>query len=120
MSSALKKASSFLLAIIGHEFLASRLAVVVNPGVSFGVEFPLVFIILLNLVILFLFLGRKDWGLFLISMGGLINLLDRIRFDYVRDYWQFLGTGLYNNLNDWLIAIGLLIFSVELIWTKLK
>lgn len=120
MSSAVKKASSFLGAVLIHELLGSYLPVVVNPGITLGVQLSVELIGLLNLVIFALFINRKDWGLFLISVGGVSNLIDRLRFGYVRDYWQFLGTGLYNNLNDWLIIVGLLIFSFEFIWQKSK
>lgn len=120
MSNAVKKTSSFAVFLAIHEVLSFNLAVIVNPGISFGVEMPLLLIILINIILIVLFLNRRDWGLFLISVGGLINLIDRIRFGYIRDYWQFLGTGIYNNLNDWLIIIGLIIFSLGIIWKKSK
>ena len=52
------------------------------------------------------------------SVGGWINLIDRLIFGYVRDYWT-LGW-VYNNLADWLIQIGIIIFLSELWIKKLK
>jgi lipoprotein signal peptidase len=119
VSNVVKRTSSFLFFWIIHEISGRFFTVVVNPGISFGIELPFILIILINLILVVLYLNRKDWGLFLISTGGLINLADRIRFGYIRDYWH-LGMGIYNNLNDWLIIIGLIIFSLELIWKKSK
>ena len=67
------------------------------------------------LVILILFLLNKHnvKGGWVIVVGGVGNFVDRIRFDGVRDYWK-LGWGLYNNLNDWLIAIGVVWLLVGL------
>lgn len=58
-------------------------------------------------------------GLFLIVIGGALNTYERIRFGHVHDYWNFLGTGIYNNINDWLIGIGLILFLIS-IWKKKK
>jgi len=55
-------------------------------------------------------------GLLLILVGGGLNLFERFKYGYVNDYWNFLGTGIYNNINDWLISIGLILF----IWTSWK
>jgi len=52
-------------------------------------------------------------------IGGLINIVDRLVFGYVRDYWNF-GGALINNLNDWLIGVGVLLFLLEMIWKKQK
>ena len=58
-------------------------------------------------------------GLFLIVIGGGLNTYERVRFGQVHDYWNFLGTGIYNNINDWLIGIGLILFLIS-IWKKKK
>jgi len=58
-------------------------------------------------------------GLFLIVIGGALNTYERVRFGQVYDYWNFLGTGIYNNINDWLIGIGLVLFLIS-IWKKKK
>lgn len=92
-----------------------------NYGISFGISG--VFFILLSVVfvILFLFLAiKKGRGYWLIFIGGLLNLTERMIFGYVRDYWNFLGMGLYNNINDWIIGIGVLICLIDLLWKKSK
>lgn len=38
--------------------------------------------------------------------------MDRLFFGYVRDYWYFFG--IYNNLADWSIAIGVLLSIIEI------
>jgi lipoprotein signal peptidase len=55
-------------------------------------------------------------GLLLILLGGGLNLFERLVYGYVNDYWNFLGTGIYNNINDWLISIGIILF----IWVTIK
>ena len=60
---------------------------------------------------------RRLIGLSLIAIGGFNNLYERIVFGHVHDYWRFLSTNIYNNLNDWLIAIGLIIIIWE-VWKK--
>jgi len=92
-----------------------------NYGISFGIDG--VFFILLSaiFVVLFLFLAiKKGRGYWLIFIGGFLNLIERIMFGYVRDYWNFLGMGLYNNINDWIIGIGVLICLIDLLWKKSK
>ena len=51
--------------------------------------------------------ARVGWGLVL--GGGLLNLSERWRYGYVRDPWN-LGGIVYNNLADYFIAVGLLIY----------
>jgi lipoprotein signal peptidase len=91
---------------------------VTNYGVSFGLSFPgvLVWSILLLLFLIYWWWKDKSWGLLLMVFGGVLNLADRLIFGYVRDYWQIPGTNIYNNLNDWLIFVGLIIF----LWEKTK
>ena len=98
-----------------------RFLLIHNYGISFGISG--LFFIGLNviLVILFLFLAiKKGKGYWLIFIGGLLNLSERIIFGYVRDYWNFLGVGLYNNINDWIIGVGVLICLIDLLWKKSK
>jgi lipoprotein signal peptidase len=59
-------------------------------------------------------------GCIFIFIGGFLNLFERIIFGYVRDYWNFLGVGLYNNINDWIIGVGVLICLIDLLWKKSK
>lgn len=58
-------------------------------------------------------------GLLLIVIGGAFNTYQKIRFGVVHDYWNFLGLGIYNNLNDWMIGVGLLLYIIG-VWKKKK
>ncbi len=92
-----------------------------NYGISFGISGPFFIGLSVILVILFLFLAiKKGKGYWLIFIGGFLNLSERIIFGYVRDYWNFLGLGLYNNVNDWIIGVGVLICLIDLLWKKSK
>ena len=89
-----------------------------NFGVSLGLTFPGVCLIN-GLVIGMLFWWWKKnrlWGLLIIIAGGSLNLMERCVRGYVVDYWRIPGTNVYNNLNDWLIFGGAMIF----IWQYLK
>ncbi|MFA6185290.1 MAG: signal peptidase II [Candidatus Shapirobacteria bacterium] len=92
-----------------------------NYGISFGISG--FFFIALSVIFVFVFLvlsikkGRWYWFIFI---GGFLNLIERIMFGYVGDYWNFLGTGLYNNINDWIIGIGVLFCLIDLLWKKSK
>jgi lipoprotein signal peptidase len=103
-----------------HCWLSANNVVVKNYGISFGIEGW--FLIFLN-VILVALLTWVWWkndlgGINLIVVGGWINLFDRIIFGHVRDYWQ-LGS-VYNNVADWIIQIGVIIFLSKVWIKKLK
>ncbi len=68
----------------------------------------------------FLYMRHGSWGLMLVVSGGLVNFSDRLRFNFVRDYWNFFGSGIYNNINDWIIGLGVILFLIETIWKKSK
>lgn len=89
-----------------------------NSGASFGIEFVGLNILSLFLLILLLFIWRKDknWGWLLIILGGLLNLIERLVNGYVFDYLPIFGTNIYNNVNDYLIFIG----GIIVVWKKLK
>lgn len=112
--------SIWLLGELVHFSLASTNNIIKNYGISFGVNGG--FFIILNII--FLVILTKIWfknnllSLGLMLVGGWINLIDRLIFGYVRDYWT-LGW-VYNNLADWLIQIGVIIFLSELWIKKLK
>ena len=59
---------------------------------------------------------EKSWPILLIIGGGLLNFGERVFLGYVNDYWRIPGTNLYNNFNDWLIFLGVVLY----IWKKLK
>ena len=112
--------SIWLLGELVHFSLASTNNIIKNYGISFGINGG--FFIILNII--FVVILTKIWfknnllSLGLMSVGGWINLIDRLIFGYVRDYWT-LGW-VYNNLADWLIQIGIIIFLSELWIKKLK
>jgi len=92
-----------------------------NYGISFGMDGSVLIVLSIIFILLFLVLAiKKGRGYWLIFIGGLLNLIDRMVFGYVRDYWNFLGMGLYNNINDWIIGIGVLICLTDLLWKKSK
>lgn len=104
-----------------HEKLVDVSDVLIkNLGVSFGQYFPgmMILIILFCLIIFRFYLKEKNLFLLLVLAGGVVNLIDRIRFGFVRDYWQIGHSSLYNNVNDWLIFLGILLFLINLIWIK--
>ncbi len=100
-----------------HCWLSTLGDVVKNYGVSFGVKGW--FFVFLN--VFFVILLTKYWwkynyfGLNLIVVGGWVNAVDRLFLGYVKDYWK-LGI-IYNNLADWIIQIGIIIFLSQ-IWIK--
>ncbi len=89
-----------------------------NRGASFGINF--IGLNLLSIVILYLlfFLWQRDKskGWLLIILGGSLNLIERLVFGQVNDYWEIPFTNIYNNLNDYLIFIG----GIMVLWKKLK
>jgi len=92
-----------------------------NYGISFGIYG--IFFIVLNIIFVLLFFGlaiKKGRGFWLIFIGGAANLTERIILGYVRDYWNFLYSGLYNNINDWIIGVGVLFCLIDLLWKKSK
>lgn len=56
-------------------------------------------------------------GLILILAGGGANLVDRMSYGYVRDYWSLGIINVYNNINDWFIVMGTVIFIYNL-WKR--
>ena len=68
------------------------------------------------MVLIYWWIKERDWRLLFIIVGGLLNFLERLYRGYVVDYWRIPGTEIYNNINDWLIFIGLGLY----LWKKLK
>ena len=92
-----------------------------NYGISFGMNGSFLIILSIIFILLFLVLAiKKGRGYWFIFIGGFFNLIERMVYGYVKDYWNFLGTGLYNNINDWIIGLGVLICLIDLIWKKSK
>jgi len=81
-----------------------------NTGISFGINFPGVIVVeILTLAIIgfFLLKDKKNFGWWFIMIGGGLNLGERLLYGRVTDYWPIFETGIYNNINDYLIFIGL-------------
>lgn len=89
-----------------------------NFGLSFGWQIPGVVWLsaIVWLVIVYWWWQKKSLGLGLIILGGGLNLGERIVKGYVWDYWQIGRTGIYNNINDWFIFVGLILF----LWSQWK
>ncbi len=88
----------------------------INEGVAFGL-FPEISVYVIGVVIIGLIIVavkmRELWakrGLGLMIIGGVMNMLSRIRYGGVRDDWSFFGL-VYNNLADYLIVIGLVVYG---------
>lgn len=94
---------------------------VVNNGASFGLDFPAIeFVsgVLLILLLAFWYRQKGAWGVWLMVTGGSLNLCERIVNGGVRDYWKIPFTSLYNNINDYLIALGVIQLVWYIIWKK--
>lgn len=88
----------------------------INTGVAFGwlpnVSFWLILLVWMALIV-YAAKVRELWervGLWLIVLGGGLNLLSRLIHGGVRDNWSFLGL-LYNNGADYLIFFGVVIYG---------
>lgn len=104
-----------------HSWLVSGSSEIVsNRGISFGQNIPN--IIFFDLILCFLFsffaVRIKSWGLVLMAIGGIVNLIDRIKLGYVADYWNLWNSGVYNNINDWLIFVGIILLIIEFLWKR--
>lgn len=108
----------FVTALVGHNFFSKGNILFKNYGLSFSWNSPMVLFLNFIFVVFlcFWFFKKRFNSLALILIGGLVNLSDRLFLGYVRDYWTF--GPLVNNLADWLIGIGILLFLIEVIWKK--
>lgn len=102
----------FLAFFGGHEVLARSLPVFLNRGASggLGLNNNTVAIVAggtLGIIMLAL-IRQQTVGLYLLFVGGVVNLLDRLRFGGVRDYWHVLFWT--NNLLDLVLFFGLVAF----------
>lgn len=97
--------------IIGWEFFA-------NPGIAFGINFPLIpLLVITPLILWFFFHTQKNTtmqsriGFIIICAGVISNTIDRIVHGYVVDYLRVF-TGVFN-LADVYIIIGVIILFYE-------
>ena len=99
-----------------------------NSGLAFGLAFfQPVLIVIIFLIILILiwhlvkFYWQKDFWLVLsftlIIAGAVSNLLDRIRFGYVIDYFDVPWFSVFN-LADCLITVGVGIFIINVFFAS--
>lgn len=88
--------------------------VVRNSGISFGIEVHWIFVAIFFVALLWWYKKERSWPLLLVIIGGALNLWERMTLGYVRDYWRIPWTNIYNNFNDWLIFVGVIIY----IWKK--
>lgn len=100
---------------VGWEYFA-------NPGIAFGISFPLIpLLIITPLTLWFFFYTQKprtyysNVGFALICAGALSNMLDRIIYQYVIDYLRLI-TSMFN-LADVYILVGVFILLREQ-WKK--
>jgi lipoprotein signal peptidase len=114
-----------IIPLIGfiHEFLATQSTnLVKNYGISLGQSLPFLYLIVFIFIVSssIIYFKENKLGVLLIVSGGLINFIDRIRFGFVRDYWELFDSSIYNNINDWIIATGVILFLIDIIWKKSK
>jgi lipoprotein signal peptidase len=95
--------------------------VIINQGVSFGLNVPGVEIISIMFLLVIIYLWSKDRqnGYILMLLGGGLNLISRLWWGGVVDYWKIPLTNVYNNLNDYLIFIGVVWVIINK-WKKSK
>ena len=94
---------------------------IINNSASFGLNLPyLEWIQLFLLIILGVvwWQNKKAWGWLLMIIGGGLNLIERWRYGGVRDYWPLPLTSIYNNINDYLIAVGVIQLIGYFLWKK--
>lgn len=79
-----------------------------NYGISFGQNIPGLIVVSLMVlgVLVYLAIRERKLSLWIMVLGGALNVLERVYWGYVRDYWKIPFTPLYNNANDWLIFGG--------------
>jgi len=94
-----------------------------NRGIAFGISLlPAVFYFLAFLIFSFLIAaGLRFWrqkkffalcGIFLITLGAASNLIDRLRFGYVIDYFNLFFWPVFN-LADLMIFAGAVILAAQ-------
>jgi len=93
----------------------------INNGASFGIQIPGMIWWQVMIILLVIYLWSRDkkaWGWGLIALGGGLNLMERLIWGGVRDYWQIPATSIYNNVNDYIIGVGVIQLLWYLLWKK--
>lgn len=100
----------FILDLIFKYLAVSGNHAVINVGVSFGVLIGSEAIHIVLISILLYWLAR--YRMWLIFAGGAANMVSRVVWGGVVDYWNFLGI-FNNNLADWAIALGVIFYAIQ-------
>jgi lipoprotein signal peptidase len=95
---------------------------ILNKGISFGL-LPVGYLpygIVLGLLVLATLYVRGKEGLWILPIvcGGAVNCLDRFLLGGVRDYWYIPVLNVYNNLADWMIFVGVILFIIHFNGTR--
>lgn len=85
---------------------------VINQSVSFGVKIGSEWWIWAVYMLLFVWLYRQK--IWLVLAGGVANVVSRIVWGGVVDYFSFYGL-FSNNLADWMIAVGVVFYAIQYI-----
>jgi len=87
---------------------------VLNRGVSFGLVVPVVLVYLAIGLVSYLIVKEERFGsklaLGLILMGGVMNLVSRLKYGGVYDNLVLAGM-LRNNIADYLIVVGVVVYG---------
>ncbi len=104
------------------------LTYVTNQGIAFGLSIPtaiialfyfLIFIIIFFLInwLIYLYQAKKyltGFFLWLVILGALSNIIDRIKFGFVIDYINLYIWPVFN-LADTMIVVGVILFLIQYI-----
>jgi signal peptidase II len=119
--------------ILKNLVLAEKIFGVKNFGLALSVGFggkigEIIFWVIAGIIIFLLayliikeFLERRSLLLityYLLFLGSASNLLDRLKFGYVIDYFNF--HFFYNNLADIIIWLGIIIYLIRIWYNKNK
>jgi len=103
------------------KFLAVREGLAVfNKGVALGIPISSFFSVTL-IFVLILFWRQSlsfSFGFWLVLVGGVSNLLDRLFYGAVIDFVAFPFIPLFNNLADCFITLGILLVFIDLFCSK--
>src|SRR3989344_5125238 len=123
---------SFLSAVLADEYLNLRVPILgsfaglrysLNPGIAFGITLPPIIqtalIAIALVVISYLAFAKShpalvEWGYGLIIVGGIANVIDRLRDGFVTDYFQ-VGTFPIFNVADSFVTIGVFFLLIAAI-----
>lgn len=102
-------------------------SVIINRGISFGffnsVPSWLLTLLLVLVVGVFTWLWstheeEQAWAGVWLGAGAISNIIDRILFAGVRDWLPVPVLSNYNNLADWYITIGVIVYLSHSLWKK--